>query len=671
MGESVMQRRAGSDDHEISLSEMILSRLRRIPPEAERLLQLVAMNGQPVPSRILKRAAAVDAHESALALLSVEHLIRTRETGADAEIETYHDRIRETIVSYLDPGLRREHHKALAAAFETSGVADAELLADHFLAGGEEGRAIVYTIMAAEQAERALAFDRAARLYRRALELLPERSDQRTSLQVKLGHALTNAGRGVEAATAYLAVTGLSLRETLELRRRAAEELLFAGHIDKGLSVLQSVLTSVGMRLPTMRRGMLVSLLLRRVRLALRGMRFRQRDEMSIPPEVLMRVDTCWSVAVGLGIVDSIRGAVFQTQHSIEALNAGEIHRVARAISTEWAYSGVRGSFARRRSAKLQKLANDLVERANTPYLHASHILNGGVCDFLNGRWRRSVDACMAAEQMLLDSCTGVTREIDNARFFAFYCDLYLGEMKRMATRYPVLVEDAQARGDLYALTIFHLHSHWVFLCADRPDEGRRVLREAISGWSQVGSHVQDMLLLWGESDIAIYERRGLSAWTDIRQRWASMEASLSLEVQFSKIVMLDVRGRAALAAIDDANSDPVASRRCVKEAEGMARRIDRQRTEWGSALAELLRSGIEMRSGRKDAALRRLEAAEQRFAALEMNLHRASAQRRRGELLGGTEGEAMIAASEAWMRAEGIRHPDRTAYVYVPWSLI
>ncbi|HEU4888347.1 MAG TPA: hypothetical protein VFV49_10700, partial [Thermoanaerobaculia bacterium] len=545
------------------------------------------------------------------------------------------------------------------------GAADAELLADHFLAGGEEERAMEYTIVAAEQAERALAFDRAARLYRRVLDLLPAESDRRAQLQCKLGDALTNAGRGAEAAAAYLAVTGLSLQKTLELRRKAAQQLLFAGHIDEGLSVLQSVLTSVGMRLPEMRRGMLFSLLVRRARLALRGTRFRQRDEMSIPPEVLMRVDTCWSVSVGLSIVDTLRGAVFQTQQAIEALHSGELHRVTRAMCTEWGYSTVRGSATRRRSLKLQKRAKELVESANTPYAHALFRLCEGIGHFLNGRWRHGREASMAAEQMLLDGCTGVIWELDNARFFSFYCHLYLGEMKMAATRYPLLVDEAQTRGDLYAWTIFRLHSHPVYLCADNPMEGREVVADSIRRWSQTGSQVHTMLQVWAEADIAIYERRGSLAWTGVEQRWDALKAALLLHVQFNKVIMLDVRGRAALAAVDEG----APSGQFVREAERAAKLIDRERTDWGLPMAELLRAGIDVRRRRKDAAIRRLEAAEDLFGAVDMNLHRAVAQRRRGELIGGSEGQALISASEAWMDAEGIRNPERLAYLYAPWA--
>ncbi len=653
-------------DRGISLAEMIRPRLQGLPPDAERLLQLVSVNGQPVPAHILKRAAAIDGHESALGLLRTEHLIRTRETEGDNEIETYHDRIRETVVQFLDPELLREHHRALAAAYEAGGAADAEVLADHFIAGGEEARAIDYTIVAAEESERALAFDRAARLYRRALDLLSLDSRRRAQLQVKLGNALTNAGLGAESAAAYLAVTGLSLRETLELRRKAAQQLLFTGHIDEGLKVLQSVLKSVGMRLPTTRRGMLIGLLFERSRLAIRGTRFRPRDEMSIKPEALMRVDTCWSVSVGLGIVDTIRGAVFQTRNTYEALRAGELHRAARAMCMEAGYSAVRGSHTRRKTVKLMKKAKELVERADTPYANGLYMLCSGIAAFLEGRWRSGAELSLAAEQVLLDGCTGVTWELDSARFFSFYCQNYLGEMKAMASRYPFLVKDGQERGDLYALTMFRgLHSHFIYLCADNPAEGLAVSRDGIHRWAQAGSHVHHMWELWAASDIAIYERRGWLAWVGVQERWPSMVAALSLHVQFTNVSMLDLRGRSALAAIDN---EPASREDLLREAERVVRLIEKEHTEWGDALAELLRAGIDLRREHKDSALRRLESAEQRFTSLEMNLHRAVAQRRLGELTGGDEGQQLIGASETWMRAEGIRNPERLAYVYAPW---
>src|ERR1051325_9820070 len=339
----------------------------------------------------------------------------------------------------------------------------------------------------------------------------------------------------------------------------------------------------------------------------------------------MMRVDTCWSVSVGLGVVDTMRGAVFQTEHAIEALNAGELHRAARAMTMESVYTAVHGSSTRRKTAELFRYTKELVDRADTPHARGLFLLCDGIAAALDGRWRRGADPGRPSEEVLLDGCTGVTWEIDSGRFFSFYCHYFLGEMKIMATRYPLLVHDAEERGDLYALTMFRgLHSHFIHLCDDDPAGGCEVSDDAIRRWSQAGSHIHHMWGLWAASDLAIYERRGLLAWAKVQQAWAAMETGLILRVQFSNVNMLDLRGRSALAAMDDDTCSAGESRRLLREAARAARRIDGEHTEWGFALAELLRAGIDMRRGRKDAARRRLETAEQRLGALDMNLHLA-----------------------------------------------
>src|SRR5262249_49264049 len=133
----------------------------------------------------------------------------------------------------------------------------------------------------------------------------------------------------------------------------AAMQSLISGHIDEGLAALQMVLAAVGMRLaPTSRRALL-SLLWRRFRLWLRGLRFRARDASQIPAADLNRIDICWSVAVGLSIVDTVRAADFQTRNLLLALRAGEPYRVARALAWEAAHQANAGGPARQRTARL------------------------------------------------------------------------------------------------------------------------------------------------------------------------------------------------------------------------------------------------------------------------------------------------------------------------------
>src|SRR6185369_14626662 len=108
-----------------------------------------------------------------------------------------------------------------------------------------------------------------------------------------------------------------SASEALELRRRAAEQLLFSGHVDEGVSVLRTVLSSVGLKLAESPKKALLSLLFRRARFSIRGTKFKERTSDQISSEQLRRIDTCWSSALGLGTVDTIRAADFQTRHML------------------------------------------------------------------------------------------------------------------------------------------------------------------------------------------------------------------------------------------------------------------------------------------------------------------------------------------------------------------
>src|SRR5439155_18726077 len=122
---------------------------------------------------------------AALAPLRVGHLVRSTGPGDADEVEAYHDRVRETVLAHLAPPARRDCHRRLAEALEGSGHGDAEALAVHFDGADERDKAGRYYAEAARLAAEALAFDRAAGLYRLALELRPGAGDEARQLHAR------------------------------------------------------------------------------------------------------------------------------------------------------------------------------------------------------------------------------------------------------------------------------------------------------------------------------------------------------------------------------------------------------------------------------------------------------------------------------------------------------
>ncbi|HSN29414.1 MAG TPA: AAA family ATPase, partial [Kofleriaceae bacterium] len=652
--------RERTDQDAVSLDQVLRTRLLRLPREAAHLLSIIAVAGRPLTQAIALRAANVT-DPAVLAQLKVGSFVRTRSVGELRLVEPYHDQVRTAAVALLSDDDRREIHQRLAEIHEALPSPDPEMLAYHYAQAGDVARAAELSVQAARRAGDALAFDRAAFLYRNAIAMTTGPVDRR--LHVALGDALANGGRGRESADAYIAaLDGAPAAEALELKCRAASQLLLGGHIDRGLATLGEVIESVGLPSPTKGKS-LVQIAVARLQLFLRGLDYREVDEREVPASQLVRLDVAFAAAEGLGTADPMRAAAFQAKSLLMALRTGEPKRVARALATEVVFVSLPGIAAQKRTAEIQAKLDKLAMRLGDPASLGLAEGARGLSAFNEGRWADCEASCQRAEQIFRDQCTGLRWELATAQLFRGFALAMTGRVRELVSGFPVIFKDAQERGDLFAATSMRAClGFYAPLTRHEPARAYREVDLAIANWSVAGFHVQHANALNSRVSIDLYRGDGITALRRCAETWPALEKSLLLRVQLLRALLTSVRARAMITAVCQ---DGDKSR--LRHVLGYARRLERERVGYCTAEATMLRAAVAHLSGDTTTAVTLLERADVESKQANLVLNNVAVRRARGVLIGGSEGAALIEESDAYCRGEGIQCPERVTAVFAP----
>ena len=671
----------------VRLEAVLESRLTQLSQEERTMLETVAVAGRPLARGILERAANLGVRgHAALDVLRGRQLVRVRSSSGEESIEPYHDRIRVTLLEGMKQYRLRECHLRLALAMEGA-RSDAEALAEHFAGAGRLEKAGEYALQAAEQAAESVAFDRAAMLLRFAMRTLSHEEILRRRLKVKLAEALALAGRSSDAAALYLeCVPETDGYEALALQARAAEEFLRSGQLDPGLAAVRGVLEAVGMKLPETPSAAVASLVARRARLRLRGLKWKERPEEEVAPALKTRIDVCWAVSTGLGMIDPLRGSDYQTRGLLLALKAGEPYRIARSLAMEAAYAACQGARGRERGKTILREAAAVAERLGRPHLRGLVAFAAALSAYEGGEWRRARQMAERAERIYLDYCSGVTLEIATTRHFLMLALLQLGEVAEMKLRVPNYIADAEQCGDRFTSTSFRNGCmNIVWLVDDAPDEARQAAARAMRPWRNRGFLLQHYEGMYAHATIDLYRGDGPRAWQRIARDWPRLKSAQLLGVEQLHLEALSLKGRAALAAAthdpatmrapevrprdeEELELIPLPSRTALlNEARAAARRIQRQKLGWSDPLAGLLLAGIDAAEARTDAAAHRLEDLIAALDLQDMALYAAVARRRLGQLrASGGGAESIRHASDAFV-GQGVRDPAAFVRLFAP----
>jgi hypothetical protein len=649
LGELVQSWRSAAGG-ELSLHDALRAHVRACSAGAQRVVEVLAVAARPLAAKIA--LAAAEANHAQLDELHEARLLASRGTGEGRALECYHDKIRESVRQALPAEQACVLHARLLAALLAHGDGDAEHLAVHAEGAGERALAAHYSALAGDAASEATAFERAAMLYQRALELGEHDDRARGALLTRLGDALASAGHGADAARALLeSARGLPEHAAFELKRRAAEQLLICGRIDAGKALLDEVLRSVGTRLPATPKRALIMLGWERLRLGLRGRSFRQRTE-PLSASQQRELDTL-AIAICLTGIDVFASAAFSARYARRALDSGSPRYVAYGLGLlAYALATHRGEAVTNDVAALFARAEALALASEEHDAFATiSFLKGSAMQAMGAEPAVAAEQCERAIELLGETpnawlMRSAARSICNTSGEIYGRFVSVAELAAQ-------VDAAFRRGDLFSATTL-LNSGAVSRLLQGDTQGltsqlARARREWIR--PKVYSFV-DFELLMTEVVLANHANQPLRALEHLLADSPAIERSKLLAIPG---LSYELRARRALAAFLSTESDPAdaAPLRALLRRDVLAIAPLRLPSVEGPRLSLL--SMLELREQRTESAIAHLRAAIVASERIGWLTHAATARLRLGSLLGDAEGAALIAHGEAALRAMGV----------------
>lgn len=653
-------------DSTIDLDKVLWKRVSNLDETPRSLLEAIAVSGRPIPFRAVYEAIGVSpSGQKGAELLRSGNFIRRTGPRVDDEVESFHDRIRETILHHLDSDRKQMHHLGLARSLEAAGEADPETIGIHYRGGGNNERASVFYEQAAEQAMEALAFDRAATLFRTTLSLLDPEREEKRRLHVRLAEALGNAGRGAESATVYLeAAADSEPAEAIRLKERAGYQYCISGRIDEGRECFREVLRHIGLELPSTRRKALVSVVAQRLYLLVRGTKFKKREPDEIPPRQLNKIDISWAVAGGITVIDPVPAADFQTHNLILALRAGEPFRIARALAWEGSHNAMLGQKSTARTERLLGEAQELASDLNEPMVTGTVDLARCVAAFFLSDFSACRQYGDRAAQLFRERCAGATWELDQSQTFAYWACYWLGDISELSDRQSSLLSAAEERGaELGISQLVTFGGPFVWMARDDTASAKAALGKALEHWKDVEYQVYHYTALTAKTQLALYDGESERALAMMDEEWPKVRGAMLLFVEIVKAYMHFLRARCALAVVDRNPSDSGA----LAIARNDAGVLSKMTPTWARSAALQISAALSLREGNREEARDLLESAIQGFDLSGFQLHAWCARHRLTELLADPEREEESRAVEEWMASQGIVNPAAMADVNAP----
>lgn len=262
----------------VNLDEVIARRLSRLPEPAQQLLKVIAVAGQATSADEICRVAGLAAMDlSTLTHMRSERLVRLIGDQRQLRVDSYHDKVRETVLSSMGDEERRQLHLTYAEMILADERLDSEelwsmLASESFpgeydrsisprvldlakhLSQAEDKRALAFQYLSAEQAFIAYAGQEALQYYRQVLSSLASDWGKRLSYRLSFGMSQCYRWlRETDPAIEYgrraveMSETDLELARGWDLVGHAYQQV---GEFDQAIESFDRGLAALGIRRP-------------------------------------------------------------------------------------------------------------------------------------------------------------------------------------------------------------------------------------------------------------------------------------------------------------------------------------------------------------------------------------------------------------------------------------
>jgi len=647
----------------LSLQAALADHLSTLAPPARRLLEHTALAGQPLPATLLLQAA--EATHAELDLLRTSRLLRLSNLEGDRIVECYHDRVRETVSSRLDELERVRCYAALAGALHANGYPDAELLATCFEGAGQRSTAAEHYARAADQAMASTAFMHAADLYEKALALGSFDARRVHTLTVAQADALAEAGRAKQAGELFLrAAAEVEGVENRTLRRRAAEGLIAIGHSTEGMALFHELFRELGLKLPSSPGAALRHLLWAQLRLRLRGLDYVPREAGECSLEDRERLSLYYTAHWGVTIAEPLTGAGLDTDYLLYALRAGVSEHVAFGMAyTAFNVSLVEPA-AERRVTRMLETALRIAGEHPDPRVRCEAEYKSGLVCMNRSSWKRAQMHLTRALEIVRGNVRDAQWLLDNIHGALVGAEFYLGDWRGVVTAAPNLIEQAYSRDRIYvAVMLTGGGSTVAWLSGDDVTGCQRAVEYAKAQWHPSNDvQLPDLALAIGVTALHVYRGEPQQALAEMETTWTWLTRSPAGRSHMTRFMALFPRGQAAVAVLRQTGDR--AARSIVRDS---AKRLAQLRVHGAIPMKNALDAGLALHAGNTDLAAQHLRAAVAGFDETDMAMYAAATRRRLGELIGGDEGEQLLAQGDATMRAQRVKNLDAITEALCP----